>query len=74
MDTQFRGNELLVSGETTGVRVAIKTPVDSIVVDVEDGDFEAKLNVEPGENQVLVAAANGTDIETSETTVRRLRL
>jgi glucan 1,4-alpha-glucosidase len=74
VNTQFRGNKLLVSGETTGVRVAIKTPVDSIVVDVEDGDFEAKLDVEPGENQVLVAAANGTDIETSETTVRRLRL
>ncbi|PSP94809.1 glucoamylase [Halobacteriales archaeon QS_4_62_28] len=74
VDTQFRGNELVISGETTGVRVGIKTPIESTVVNVESGDFEAKLGVEPGENRIVVSAVNGTDLETSETTVRRLRL
>ncbi len=74
VDTQFRGNELVVSGETTGVRVAIKSPVDDAYVLVEDGEFEAAVEVEPGENQILVAAADDADLESAGTTVWRMRL
>jgi len=74
VDTEFRGNELVVSGETTGVRVVIKTPADSTIVDVEDGEFEAPLAVEPGENQIIVAAADKADLEAAGTTVWRMHL
>jgi len=74
VDTQFRGNQLIVSGETTGDRVAVKTPVDSVVADVTDGAFEEIVDVERGENLVTVAAASGADLEAHRTTVRRLRL
>jgi len=74
VDTQFRGNELVVSGETTGVRVVIKTPADSVIVSVEDGEFEEALAVEPGENQIIVAAADKEDLEAAGTTVWRMHL
>ncbi|MEF8851505.1 MAG: glycoside hydrolase family 15 protein [Haloarculaceae archaeon] len=74
VDTQFRGDSLVVSGETTGVRVAISTPVDRTIVDVEAGEFQATLDIEAGENQVIVAAAAGGDLETAGTTVTQLRL
>ena len=72
--TQFRGNELVVSGETTGVRVVIKTPAESTIVTVDDGEFEEALAVEPGENQVIVAAADKANLEEAGTTVWRMRL
>jgi glucan 1,4-alpha-glucosidase len=74
VDTQFRGNEIVVSGETTGVRVAIRTQVDSRFVSVEDGAFEESLALEPGENHILVAAADDADLETAGTTVWQMRL
>ncbi len=74
VDTQFRGNEIVVSGETTGVKVVIKTPVESVIVDVEDGDFEEALDVEPGENQIIVAAADKADLTSAGTTVWRMSL
>jgi glucan 1,4-alpha-glucosidase len=74
VDTQFRGNELVVSGETTGARVAVTTPVDSAVAEATNGAFEETVAVEPGENLVVVAAVNGADLEANGTTVRRLRL
>jgi glucan 1,4-alpha-glucosidase len=74
VDTQFRGNELVVSGETTGVRVVIKTPAESTIVTVDDGEFEEALAVEPGENQVIVAAADKANLEEAGTTVWRMRL
>jgi len=74
VDTQFRGNELVISGETTGVRVAAKTPSDSDYLTVEDGNFETALKVDPGANQVVVAAADDEDLEQAGTTVWRLQL
>jgi hypothetical protein len=74
VDTQFRGNELVVSGETTGVRVVIKTPAESTIVTVEDSEFEEALEVNPGENQIIVAAADKADLEEAGTTVWRMRL
>ncbi len=74
VDTQFRGNELLVSGETTGVRVAVKTPADSAFLSAEDGQFEATLDIDPGSNQVIVAAADHEDLESAGTTVWQLQV
>ncbi len=74
VDTQFRGNELVISGETTGVCVAAKTPSESSFVEVEDGEFETTLQVEPGANQVIVAAAESEALEQAGTTVWRLEL
>ncbi|MFB6152538.1 MAG: glycoside hydrolase family 15 protein, partial [Haloarculaceae archaeon] len=72
VDTRLLGNSLAVSGETTGERVAVKTPVDSMVLPVEDGEFDGTLDVEHGENQVIVAAADDEDVGSANTTVRRL--
>jgi glucan 1,4-alpha-glucosidase len=74
VDTQFRGNELLVSGETTGVSVAVKTPVDSALLSVEDGQFEGTLDVDTGANQVIVAAADSEELASAGTTVWQLQL
>jgi hypothetical protein len=72
--SQFRGNDIVVSGETTGVKVVIKTPVERVIVDVDDGEFEEALGVEPGENQIIVAAADKADLEAAGTTVWRMSL
>jgi len=74
VDTQFRGNELKISGETTGVRVAAKTATDSAFMTVEGGEFETSLEVEPGANQVVVAAAESKELSRAGTTVWRLDL
>jgi GH15 family glucan-1,4-alpha-glucosidase len=74
VDTQFSGNELVVSGETTGDVVAVKTPVDSALVDVVKGEFECRVAVERGENRVTVAAASDCDLESAGTTVRQFDL
>ena len=74
VDTQFRGNKLLVSGETTGVCVAVKTPADSAFLLAEDGQFEATLDIDPGSNQVIVAAADHERLESAGTTVWQLQL
>jgi len=71
--TEFRGDQLVVSGETTGERVAVKTPVDSVVVSVEGTEFETTVGIERGQNQVIVAAG-AADVAASGTTVRRLKL
>ncbi len=74
VDTEFQGNQLIVSGETTGDCVAVKTPVDSAFMTVDDREFEVALDVQPGENQIVVAAAENEDLASAGTTVRRLRL
>ena len=73
VNTEFRGDNLVVSGETTGERVAVKTPVDEVIVEPTAGEFETVVAIERGQNQVVVAAG-GADLEASGTTVRRLKL
>ena len=72
VDTRFRGNSVVVSGETTGERVAVTTPVDSTVVDAEGGTFEATLDIGYGENDITVAVASDRDLEAASTTVSRV--
>ena len=71
VDTNFQGNTVVVSGETTGARVAVTTPVDSAIVDPVDGEFEATLDIGYGENDITVAAASDETLETAATTVTR---
>jgi glucan 1,4-alpha-glucosidase len=73
VDTEFRRDSLVVSGETTGDRVAVKSPVDRAVLDVDGTAFETTVTIEPGQNQVFVAAG-GQDPELSGTILRRLKL
>jgi hypothetical protein len=73
VNTEFRGDSLLVSGETTGEQVAVKTPVDQTIVGVDGTEFETTVDIERGQNQVTVAAG-GEDVGVSGTTVRRLKL
>ncbi|MEZ3117693.1 glycoside hydrolase family 15 protein [Halobaculum sp. MBLA0147] len=71
VDTSFRGNEVVVSGKTTGAAVAVSTPADDAYVEVTDGAFEATVEIGYGENDVVVAAAADTALDEAGTTVRR---
>ncbi|MFC7068764.1 glycoside hydrolase family 15 protein [Halobaculum lipolyticum] len=74
VDTEFRGNDLIVTGSTTGDWVVIRTAVDSVLVAVEDGTYTETVAIERGENRILVAAADGDEFDSAGTTVRQLRL
>jgi len=74
VDTRFRGDHIVFSGETTGALVAMKTPTDVAIVEPEDGAFERDLEMVYGENTVVVAAASERDLERASTTVRRFTL
>jgi len=74
VETTFRGNAIEVFGETTASVVAVKSPVDSTVIPVEDGTFNGTLEVEHGEGQLLVAAGSDTELEDATTAIRRLRI
>jgi len=74
VDARFEEGEIVVSGETTGAVVAVKTPSGTVCFEPDDGTFERRLPTEYGENVVTVAAASEVDIETAGTTVRRLSL
>ena len=74
VDTDFDGDSLVVSGETTGAVVAVKTPTDTALIEPTDGEFEARLGIEYGENTITVAAAADREFENSPTTLTRLIL
>jgi glucan 1,4-alpha-glucosidase len=74
VDAHFRGDQLVVSGTSTGELVAIKTPVDATVIEPTDGTFEVAMDVQTSHNEVTVAAADRTDLAKAATTVRRLSL
>jgi GH15 family glucan-1,4-alpha-glucosidase len=74
VDTRFSGDHLEVMGETDGAVVAVRTPTETVLVEPEDGEFEARVGIEYGENQVTVAAATDEDFTKAGTTVRRFTL
>ncbi|MEF8840322.1 MAG: glycoside hydrolase family 15 protein [Haloarculaceae archaeon] len=74
VDTRFRGDRIVFSGETTGALVAMKTPTDAVLVEPDDGEFEHELGMAYGENTVVAAAAAERDLERATTTVRRFTL
>jgi glucan 1,4-alpha-glucosidase len=74
VNTHFAGDKLAVDGETDGAVVAVRTPQETRLVEPEDGEFEARLAMDYGENQVTVAAATDADLTVAGTTVRRFTL
>jgi hypothetical protein len=74
VNTRFEGDHLVVSGETTGEIVAVRTPSETQLVDVDDGTYEVRAKIEYGENQITVAAASSADLLEAGTTVERFTL
>ncbi|RLM57605.1 glucoamylase [Halobellus sp. Atlit-31R] len=74
VSTRFRGDELVVSGRTDAALVAIKTPSETELVVPEEGSFEESLDIEHGENQIIVAAATDVDLWQAGTSVTRFTL
>ncbi|ESP88125.1 glycoside hydrolase family 15 protein [Candidatus Halobonum tyrrellensis] len=72
--SRFEGDRIVVSGETTGEVVAVKTPTDTALVEPEDGEFEARLRINYGENTITVAAADDRDFETATTALTQITL
>ncbi len=62
---------MVVSGETTGAVVAVSTPTDEAFVTADGGQFEATVDIEYGENDIVVAAASDEDLAEAGTTVTR---
>jgi hypothetical protein len=54
--------------------VAIKTPSETVHVEPTSGRFVVRVDIEYGENDVIVAAASDKDLESAGTTVDRLQL
>jgi glucan 1,4-alpha-glucosidase len=74
VNTRFEGDHLVVSGETTGAVVAVRTPSETQLVEVDDGEYEVRVKIEYGENQITVAAASSADLLDAGTTVERFTL
>jgi glucan 1,4-alpha-glucosidase len=74
VDTEFKGDQLVVSGETDGEAVAIKTGSETVYVEPTGGAFATKVEIQYGENTIVIAAADGTDLEHATTNVERLTL
>ncbi|RDI70291.1 glycoside hydrolase family 15 protein [Halopelagius longus] len=74
VSTRFRGDKLVVSGQTDGEVVAVKTPSETVLVEPEEGRFEVRPDIEYGENQITVAAATHRDLTAAGTNVTRFTL
>ncbi|MFA1611269.1 glycoside hydrolase family 15 protein [Halobellus rubicundus] len=74
VSTRFKGDEIVVSGQTDAAVVAVKTPSEITLRRPEDGGFEASLDIEHGENQIIVAAASDEDLTAAGTNVTRFTL
>jgi glucan 1,4-alpha-glucosidase len=72
--TSFEEDHLVVTVETDGDLVAIKTPSETVHVEPTSGRFVVRVDIEYGENDVIVAAASDEDLESAGTTVDRLQL
>lgn len=60
--------EALVSGKTQGgIKIIINGPSDDQVLTASnDGSFSAKVNLEEGQNEIVVTALTGDGLEKSE--------
>ncbi|MFO7834026.1 MAG: glycoside hydrolase family 15 protein, partial [Halohasta sp.] len=73
-ETRIVDDKLRVTGETDGELVAVKVTTDSVVAEVEDGEFELTIPIGKGEIPVTVAAASDTDLRQAATTVERFTI
>ncbi|SEL70033.1 glycoside hydrolase family 15 protein [Haloferax larsenii] len=74
VSTRFKGDKLVVSGQTDAAIVAVKTPGETTLVEPKKETFEVEVAIEYGENQVTVAAASDEDLRTAGTSVSRFTL
>ncbi|ELZ95477.1 glycoside hydrolase family 15 protein [Haloferax sulfurifontis] len=74
VSTRFKGDKLVVSGQTDAAVVAVKTPGETRLVEPDGESFEVEVAIEYGENQVTVAAATHEDLTKAGTTVSRFTL
>ncbi|GAA0505285.1 Glucoamylase (glucan-1,4-alpha-glucosidase), GH15 family [Halorubrum aquaticum] len=70
---EFEDDGVVVSGETTGERVAVFTADGSAIATPTDGEFEVRL-ADDDARTVVVAAASDGDFEAAGTAVERIRL
>lgn len=73
-NTRYLANKLVVSGRSDAAMIAVKTPSETKVIEPTGDSFEVALDIEFGEDQVIVAAASTTDLSTAGTSVRRFTL
>jgi glucan 1,4-alpha-glucosidase len=73
-DAAFEGGTVVVTVRTDAAAVAIKTPAETAYVEPTEGEFVVRVDVGSGENEVVVAAADHTDLERANTTVERRTL
>ncbi|WP_410764417.1 glycoside hydrolase family 15 protein [Haloferax sp. DFSO60] len=74
VSTRFRGDKLIVSGQSDAALVAVKTPSETTLIEPKGDSFEVEVDIEYGENQVTVAAASDTDLTKAGTNVSRFTL
>ncbi len=74
VDTRFDGDHLVVSGETDAAVVAVRTAKETALVEPDGEEFEARVAIDYGENQVIVAGATDADLTVAGTTVKRFTL
>jgi len=73
-DAAYEGGQVVVTVRTDAEAVAIKTPAETAYVEPTHGEFVVRVDVGPGENEVVVAAADDADLERADTTVERRTL
>jgi len=74
VETRVVNDKLRVTGETNGELVAVKVTADSVITEVEDGEFELTIPIDHGEVPVTVAAASNTDLRRAGTAVERFTI
>jgi hypothetical protein len=74
VETRIVDDKLQVTGETDAELVAVKVTADTVIADVEDGEFELTIPISHGEVPVTVAAASDTDLRTAGTAVERFTI
>ena len=71
VESKIVDDKLKLTGETDGEVVAVKLTEQTVIEEVEDGEFSLTLPIGHGEVPVTVAAASDTDLRVAGTAVER---
>ena len=71
---EYTGERLVVTGTTTGSRVAVHTAAGSWLVEPTDETYSVALDAAIDADLIVVAAIGGDDLETAGTAVERMRV
>jgi len=74
VETRVIGNKLRVTGETDAKLIAVKLTSESVIAEIEDGEFELTIPLGKSEVPVTVAVASDTDLRTAGTAVERFTI